>query len=101
MNQQEAEKIIEQMKTGLAFSDEDMFTNEYWSFCYDREKKTFHHLTMWMVIGSVLSDIHYEETDALRILQSDFNYAELMDLSFQQESFKEIKGERPNDEVDA
>lgn len=78
MTQQEAEEIIHNMKKGLVFSDEDIFTNELWSLNYNPETNQFSYTTMWMVIGSVLSDNTFTEEEFVAVLENQFNYQELM-----------------------
>lgn len=82
MTKQEAKEIIENMRKGQAFSDEDIFTNELWSLSYDKVKDQFSYTTIWMVIGSILSDTTYTEEEFLSVLENRFDYKELMANSF-------------------
>lgn len=83
MTKQEAKEVVVKMKNGLAFMDEDIFTNELWSLDYDRETHLFSYTTMWMVIGSILSDTKFSEEELLPVLENKFNYAELMANGYQ------------------
>ena len=82
MTKPEAEEIVGNMKKGLSFSDEDIFTNELWSLRYDPDKNEFSYTTMWMVIGSILSDIKFTEEELVSELENKFEYKELMANSY-------------------
>jgi len=98
MTKQEAEEIIGNMKKGLAFSDEDIFTNELWSLSYDRDKNQFSYTTMWMVIGSILSDTKFTEEELLSVLENRFDYKELMANSYWMDNPSSANDSQNNDE---
>ena len=86
MTLREAEEIALEMQKGLAFSDEDIYSNEYWCLSYTSETGMYNYCSMWTVIGSILQNTDYNRADFIHLLQSNYNYLELMSLSFRSSS---------------
>lgn len=98
MTRQEAEEIVENMKKGLTFSDEDIFTNELWSLSYNKDKNEFSYTTMWMVIGSILSDTKFTEAGLISVLENRFEYSELMTNAYWNENPSASNDPQNNDQ---
>lgn len=75
MTADEADEIIRLMKSGAGFTDDD--GDYFTSYTYDAGTQKFRYMHAWTVIGSVLSDIEYPESDFKAMLMQDFSLPEI------------------------
>jgi len=80
MTRDEALDVIREMKSGMAFSDEE--NDVFWSYTFDPETNRFSYLEAWTVIGSILESRDYSEEEFTALLVADFDYAGVMHRAF-------------------
>ncbi len=80
MTSEEADEVIRLMKSGKMFSEDD--GDYFWSYSYNPEKNNFRYMYVWTVIGSLLSDAEYSETEFKDFLIRECSYREFTGSSW-------------------